>query len=95
MGVGSMAGCELFDRAFLWGIWDPKRYPKYEYVKHVSFKVLHGYTFFQVCILGVIYGLTRLPDVSVAFPFLIGALVFVRWALPWLFSAEAIKHLDS
>ena len=37
----------------------------------------------------------RLSASAVAFPFLIGALVFVRWALPWLFSAEAIKYLDA
>merc|ERR1719199_878052 len=32
MGVGSMTGNELFDRLFLWGIWDRNKYPKYKYV---------------------------------------------------------------
>ena len=46
--VGSMAGNQLFDRLFLFGIWVTSAYPKYEYTKHVSMRTMHSFTLFQV-----------------------------------------------
>ena len=95
MGVGSMAGNQLFDRLFLWAVWDRSRYPAYDYVKNVSPTALHTFTLLQFGLLVLIYVLTRLPDVSVAFPFLIGALVFVRKGMRCCFTADQLHYLDS
>jgi hypothetical protein len=40
--------------------------------------------------------MTRVDSVAVAFPFFIGALVFVRrWALPAWFTADELAALDA
>lgn len=95
MGVGSMAGNQLFDRLFLLGIWVPSNYPKYEYIKHVGFSTLHSFTIFQASMLVVLFTLTRLDGVSVAFPFFIGLLVPIRWMMAKCWATEDLKHLDS
>ena len=43
-----------------------------------------------------LYAMTRVDSVAVAFPFFIGALVFVRrWALPAWFTADELAALDA
>lgn len=95
MGVGSMQGNELFDRLHLLSIWVPKSYPKYEYTKHVSFWSLHSFTVFQFSMLAILFVLTRVQSVSVAFPFFIGLLVPIRWGMVRFWSNEDLKWLDS
>eukprot|EP00277_Geminigera_cryophila_P043517 CAMPEP_0173070030 /NCGR_PEP_ID=MMETSP1102-20130122/8372_1 /TAXON_ID=49646 /ORGANISM="Geminigera sp., Strain Caron Lab Isolate" /LENGTH=713 /DNA_ID=CAMNT_0013938217 /DNA_START=39 /DNA_END=2181 /DNA_ORIENTATION=+ len=95
MGIGSMAGNELFDRLHLLAIWVPKAYPKYEYTKHVSFWSLHSFTLFQFSMLVVLFVLTRVKAISVAFPFFIGLLVPIRWGMIRIWSKEDLKWLDS
>jgi len=94
MGVGSMAGNQLFDRMALWKIWVPSAYPRYDYIKHVSFSALHSFTIFQFAMLAILFTLTRVKAVAVAFPFFIGLLVPIRWSMKWFWSAETIKWLD-
>ena len=94
MGVGSMAGNQLFDRLQLLFIWDSKAYPKYEYVEHVEKKPLHLFTLWQLLCFGIIYGMMRIDAISVAFPFMIGALIFVRFGMKKCWSKEQLHHLD-
>ena len=94
MGVGSMAGNQLFDRLQLLFIWDAKAYPKYEYVAHVPKKPLHLFTLWQLLCFGIIYGMMRIDAISVAFPFMIGALIFVRFGMKKCWSKEQLHHLD-
>eukprot|EP00217_Crustomastix_stigmatica_P005644 CAMPEP_0183791820 /NCGR_PEP_ID=MMETSP0803_2-20130417/2119_1 /TAXON_ID=195967 /ORGANISM="Crustomastix stigmata, Strain CCMP3273" /LENGTH=557 /DNA_ID=CAMNT_0026036153 /DNA_START=149 /DNA_END=1822 /DNA_ORIENTATION=+ len=94
MGEGSMAGNELFDRLFLWGIWDSKNWPKYSYVEKVSAKKMHLFTAFQFSMLVILYTLTRLDYVSVVFPFFIGCLVFIRKAMHRGWTPEELAALD-
>ena len=94
MGVGSMAGNQLFDRLQLLFIWDAKAYPKYEYVEHVEKKPLHLFTLWQLLCFGIIYGMMRIDAISVAFPFMIGALIFVRFGMKKCWSKEQLHHLD-
>ena len=86
---------QLFDRLHLWFIWDTKSYPKYNYVKSVGLKTVHLFTAVQAFFLVLIYVLTRIDGVSVVFPFIIGALVFVRPLLASCFNPEDLKSLDS
>ena len=94
MGVGSMAGNEFFDRLFLFAIWVPKAYPKYEYTKHVSVKTMHWFTIFQLANFAVLFALTRIDAVSVLFPFFIGLLVPIRWTMSRCFQRVDLMWLD-
>jgi len=95
MGVGSMAGNEFFDRLFLFGIWVPSAYPKYEYAKKVNMKSMHWFTLFQLLNFGILFALTRIGSVAVLFPFFIGLLVPIRKIANCLWSKEDLKWLDS
>jgi len=95
MGVGSIAGNELFDRMKLFGIWVFNDFPSYEYTKKVSVKAMHSFTLFQMVLLGMLYATTRVSDLGVAFPFFIGALVPLRWVLNRFWNPEDLKWLDA
>ena len=94
MGVGSMAGNQLFERLELLFIWRTKAYPKYAYVQHVKQSQLHRFTLFQLFCFGVIYGMMRVEAISVAFPFMIGALIFVRPCMTRCWTKEELHYLD-
>lgn len=96
MGVGSIAGNRLFERLSLLTIWVPEDYPKYEYIKNVSFWSLHHYTILQFLLLVVLIVLIRVKELSVGFPFFILLLVLIRWAIGWFefWSKEDLKWLD-
>jgi len=95
MGVGSMAGNQFFDRLFLFGIWVPSAYPKYEYIKNVSMKTMHHFTIFQLVNFAILFALTRIDSVAVLFPFFIGLLVPIRSIANRLWIPEDLKWLDS
>merc|ERR1712007_346158 len=81
MGVSSLNGNELFERMYLWAIWDSSKYPKYTYVKtlqqseHSSMKRVHVFTLLQLICLGILYALKSIKAVAVVFPFFIASLV--------------------
>merc|ERR1712203_52633 len=94
MGVSSLNGNELFERMYLWGIWDASKYPKYSYVKTVVAKRIHLFTFLQLLMLGILYALKSIKAVAVIFPFFIAALVPIRWSFSCIFTVEELKSLD-
>merc|ERR1712045_931793 len=94
MGVSSLNGNELFERMYLWGIWDSSKYPKYSYVKTVEGTRIHVFTFLQFLMLGILYALKSIKAVAVIFPFFIAALVPIRWTFNKIFSAEELHALD-
>merc|ERR1712003_131891 len=94
MGVSSLNGNELFERMYLWGIWDASKYPKYSYVKTVAAKRIHLFTFLQLLMLGILYALKSIKAVAVIFPFFIAALVPIRWTFAKIFSPDELHALD-
>merc|ERR1712151_954150 len=94
MGVSSLNGNELFERLYLWGIWDASKYPKYSYVKTVAANRIHLFTFLQLLMLGILYALKSIKEVAVIFPFFIAALVPIRWTFAKIFSSEELNALD-
>lgn len=94
MGVSSLNGNELFERLYLWAIWDSSKYPKYSYVKTVSANKIHIFTFLQVLMLGILYALKSIKAVAVIFPFFIAALVPIRWTFAKIFTPEELLALD-
>ena len=47
MGIASLTGNNLFDRLFLWLIWDPAKYPQYHYIQKLPIRRVHLYTLVQ------------------------------------------------
>ena len=94
MGIGSMAGNQLFDRMELLFIWNKKAFPSYPYVKEVKMSTIHKFTLFQLFCFGLVYGMVKIDAISVAFPFMIGALIFVRMAMSKCFSKKDLQFLD-
>ena len=94
MGVGSMAGNQLFDRTELLLMWKSSAYPKYPYVKNVSKWAIHSFTVFQLFCFGLVYGMMRIDAISVGFPFMIGLLIFVRMGMSKFWTKEQLKYLD-
>jgi hypothetical protein len=96
MGFTSMVGVQLFDRIFLWSVWRADKYPRYDYVLAVDYWRMHKYTIFQLVCMAVVFAMTQIDALSIAFPFLIGALVPVRmYILPRMFTPEELAILDS
>jgi len=99
MGVSSLAGNQLWDRFLLLFIWDSSKFPRYPYVQACDLKPLHLFTLVEVLCLGILYGMSKSPA-SVAFPFFIGLLVFVRKGMASepckkIWSPEDLQALDS
>lgn len=95
MGIASLTGNNLFDRLFLWLIWEPKNYPQYSYIQHLPIKRVHLYTFVQLICLAILHGLKEIKETSVVFPFFMASLALIRKALVYIFSPEELKWLDS
>ncbi|CAJ1393605.1 unnamed protein product [Effrenium voratum] len=95
MGIASLTGNNLFDRLFLWMIWDSSKYPQYNYIQKLPIKRVHLYTFVQVICLAILYGLKAIKETSVVFPFFMASLAIIRKAMVYLFTAEELQLLDS
>ena len=47
MGITSIPGNEIFERIYLWTIWDSTYYPGYRYVGTIKHCRMHAYTLLQ------------------------------------------------
>jgi solute carrier family 4 (anion exchanger) protein 1 len=94
MGASSIAGNPLFDRMSLWLIWDTSKYPAFPFIRGIELKRLHLYTLVQFTCLVVLYALTRIEAVAVAFPFFLVIIAIVRLFLPRIFTARELEVLD-
>ena len=95
MGIATLTGNNLFDRLFLWLIWEPKNYPQYKYVQKLPMKRVHLYTLVQVICLGILYGLKAIKETSVVFPFFMASLAIIRKGMKYMFTPEELDLLDS
>ena len=95
MGIASLTGNNLFDRLFLWLIWDPAKYPQYHYIRKLPISRVHLYTFVQLICLAILYGLKAIKETSVVFPFFMASLAIIRKGLRWMFTEEELRLLDS
>ena len=95
MGIATLTGNNLFDRLFLWLIWEPKNYPQYKYIQKLPIKRVHLYTFVQVICLGILYGLKAIKETSVVFPFFMASLAIIRKGMKYMFTPEELDLLDS
>ncbi|CAE7715088.1 Slc4a8 [Symbiodinium pilosum] len=94
MGIASLTGNSLFDRMFLWLIWDSTKYPQYHYIQKLPIARVHLYTFIQFICLAILYGLKEIKETAVVFPFFMASLAVIRKFLRWIFTAEELSLLD-
>jgi hypothetical protein len=98
MGISTISGNDLFDRMFLWLIWDTSKYPAYPFLKRVKTARIHLYTFIQFMCLVILYALKSIKQVAVVFPFFLIVICIVRQCLPMAcfgsFTQEEIAALD-
>uniref|UniRef100_A0A7S4T8Q7 Bicarbonate transporter-like transmembrane domain-containing protein n=1 Tax=Alexandrium monilatum TaxID=311494 RepID=A0A7S4T8Q7_9DINO len=95
MGVTSVAGNQLFERLFLWGVFDASKYPRLPYVTRLRTRRLHLFTAVQFLCLVILYALKAVKQTAVAFPFFIAFLIFVRIWLKHLFTEQELAVLDA
>jgi len=95
MSISSLSGNQLFERFWLWFIWDRSLYPRFRYVTRVPYAKLHKYTAIQFFCWALLWVLTIIKQIAVIFPFFMAALVFVRKSLKWLFTEEELAELDA
>jgi len=94
LGISSIRGNSMFDRMWLFGIWDKSRWPDEPFVTEVDTATTHKFTGVQLACFAVII-ILRYVGAGGAMPFLIAALVPVRiWILPRLFKPEDLEVLD-
>eukprot|EP00428_Durinskia_dybowskii_P011003 CAMPEP_0170222190 /NCGR_PEP_ID=MMETSP0116_2-20130129/10789_1 /TAXON_ID=400756 /ORGANISM="Durinskia baltica, Strain CSIRO CS-38" /LENGTH=198 /DNA_ID=CAMNT_0010472881 /DNA_START=14 /DNA_END=610 /DNA_ORIENTATION=- len=95
MGFSSLSGNQLFERVWLWTIWDRSLYPRFRFVTKVPYASLHKYTVIQFCCFVVLYVLTSVSAIAVVFPFFMASLVFVRKGLGRVFTEAELAELDA
>jgi len=94
LGMSSIRGNAMFDRMWLFGIWDKERWPDEPFVTEVSTATTHKFTALQLACFAVII-ILRYVGAGGAMPFLIAALVPVRiWVVPRFFSNEDLEVLE-
>merc|ERR1712203_1188159 len=96
MGVSTISGNALFDRMFLWLIWDSSKNPAYKFTKSMPMRTVHLYTFIQFLCLVILYALKSIKAVAVVFPFFLVVIAIVRIFLQkfGVFTYEQLVDLD-
>merc|ERR1719171_2788099 len=97
MGVGSMAGNELFERLELLLVWDSSKFPKHgTYTKTDKVWRMHFFTALQLTCLVILYALKEIDSISVVFPFFIAFLGPIRnYLIAPFFTEQEMAVLDS
>jgi len=94
LGVSSISGNSMFDRMWLFLIWDKERWPDEPFATELPEKTTHKFTGVQLACFALII-ILRYVGAGGAMPFLIAALVPVRmYIVPRLFTKEELEILD-
>ncbi|KAK3611750.1 hypothetical protein CHS0354_014096 [Potamilus streckersoni] len=93
MGVAALNGMQLIQRILLFFM--PLKYqPDYVYLRHVPLRRVHLYTAIQIVCLILLWVVKSVKVISIAFPVLVLATVFVRKGLDVIFTQRELKWLD-
>lgn len=93
MGVTPMGELELYKRICL--LFMPKKHqPDYIFTRHVRLYRVHLFTFIQIICLIILYGLKMNKTISITFPMMVVCLVFIRFALNYVFTDRELNYLD-
>ncbi|RNA30529.1 Sodium-driven chloride bicarbonate [Brachionus plicatilis] len=93
MGVTPMGELEFFQRIQL--LLMPKKHqPDLVYLRHVRLSRVHLFTIIQLICLVILFILKMNKKVSITFPLMVLALVFIRYALSYFFTEKELSYLD-
>ncbi|KAL3855467.1 hypothetical protein ACJMK2_014678 [Sinanodonta woodiana] len=93
MGVAALGGMQLVQRILLFFM--PLKYqPDYVFLRHVPLRRVHFYTAIQIVCLVLLWVVKSVKVISIAFPIMVLATVFVRKALDWVFTQRELLWLD-
>lgn len=93
MGVTPMGELELYKRILL--LFMPKKHqPDHIFTRHVRLYRVHLFTFIQIICLVILYALKMNKTISITFPLMVVCLVFIRFALNYVFTDKELNYLD-
>lgn len=73
----------------------PQKYqPDFTFLRHVTIKRVHLFTFLQVCCLVVLMVIKQIKAISIVFPLMILGTCFVRMMMDKIFEQRELKWLD-
>lgn len=95
MGVSSLNGVQLFDRLGLFFM-PSKHQPDYVYLRHVPINRVHLFTGIQIIGLILLWVIKKSSSVSILFPVMVAAIIFIRKSFDWLnvFTQRELSWLD-
>jgi hypothetical protein len=93
MGVAPLFELEFFHRILL--LLMPKScLPDLMYLRHVSLRRVHLFTILQLACLVALFLFKLNKTISITFPLMVLSLVFIRFALRYLFTQKELSYLD-
>lgn len=93
MGVNALNGMQFIDRLLI--LFMPAKYqPDHSYLRHVSTKRVHLFTFIQIISTAGLYLIKSIEAVAILFPVLVLATCGIRKLMDWLFSQRELYWLD-
>uniref|UniRef100_A0A1I7YLL3 Anion exchange protein n=1 Tax=Steinernema glaseri TaxID=37863 RepID=A0A1I7YLL3_9BILA len=94
LGVMNLSGVQMINRVILFFI--PEKYfPMVPYTESVRIHKMHIYTVIQLACLALVYWVKNMPNIALAFPFILMLfIVFRQIVLPRFFSEKELRALD-
>lgn len=93
MGVSALNGMQFIERILI--LFMPAKYqPDYKYLRYVSTKRVHLFTFIQILSFAGLYAIKYIKQVSILFPILVLATCGIRKLLDYVFTQGELFWLD-
>ena len=93
MGINPLKEIQFINRLMI--VFMPEKYqPTYNYLKHVRTFKVHIFTFIQLMCLVFLFVIKMNKTISIMFPVMVLALVFIRKLLDYVFSQKELSYLD-
>lgn len=93
MGVTPMGELEFFQRMLLM-LMPKKHQPNLSYLRHVRLFRVNLFTAIQMICLAVLFFLKLNKTISITFPLMVLALIFIRIAMSYIFTEKELSYLD-
>lgn len=93
MGITPMSELEFYQRALLM-LMPKKHQPDLAFIRNVRLYKIHLFTAIQIICLIFLFVLKLYKTISITFPIMVLALVFIRLALNYIFTEKELSYLD-
>ena len=93
MGVTPMGELEFFQRMLLM-LMPKKHQPNLSYLRHVRLFRVNLFTAIQMICLAVLFFLKLNKTISITFPLMVLAFIFIRIAMSYIFTEKELSYLD-